>query len=233
MDVSGHRLPTLTQLFDVPPLLVLVTTSSLPMRMPLLPITVGSGNRRAARLESRSTHHGSCPTIIRLLVRTAFDRNKRKHSLMILQMLMRPSARWMSLWDGLQYELFFHEFYVLPDMYCIFYAGSYLQSRVSASPEGHARKQTPRVHRTRNPTPQTYLVRLFRSQYLHEPPRSYVAFVSLTTCGAPITKEVIVEGGTDESNGKVKYTFTRPDGSQLGTQGPYDCRARLSSCSWH
>lgn len=113
-------------------------------------------------------------------------------------------------------------------MYRIFYAGSHLPSRVSASPEGHARKQTPRVHRTRNPTPQAYLVRLFRSQHLHEPPRSYVAFVSLTTCGAPITKDVIVEGGTDESNGKVKYTFTRSDGSQLGTQGSYDRRVRLN-----
>lgn len=27
----------------------------------------------------------------------------------------------------------------------------------------------------------------------------------------------VEEGGTDEYNGKVKTTFTRPDGSQLGT----------------
>lgn len=143
---------------------------------------------------------------------------------MILQMLMRPSARWMSPWDGLQYYLFFHNFYVVLHMYRIFYAGSHLPSRVSPSPESHARKQTPRVHRARNPAPYTDVVRLLRSQYLHKPPRSYVAFISLPPRRAPITVNVIVEGGTDESNGKVKYTFTRPDGSQLGTQGLYDCR---------
>ncbi|EIM81979.1 beta-glucosidase 1A [Stereum hirsutum FP-91666 SS1] len=32
------------------------------------------------------------------------------------------------------------------------------------------------------------------------------------------TSHLVLEGGTDESNGKVKYTFTRPGGSQLGTQ---------------
>lgn len=32
---------------------------------------------------------------------------------------------------------------------------------------------------------------------------------------APITEE----GGSDEFNGKVQTTFTRPDGTQLGTQG--------------
>ncbi|OBZ77528.1 Beta-glucosidase 1A [Grifola frondosa] len=32
------------------------------------------------------------------------------------------------------------------------------------------------------------------------------------------TTQLVQEGGDDETNGKVKYTFTRPDGSQLGTQ---------------
>ena len=31
----------------------------------------------------------------------------------------------------------------------------------------------------------------------------------------------IEAGGHDEFQGFVDYTFTRPDGSQLGTQGPY------------
>lgn len=30
---------------------------------------------------------------------------------------------------------------------------------------------------------------------------------------------IIEDGGTDEFNGKVQTTFTRPDGTQLGTQG--------------
>jgi len=30
-------------------------------------------------------------------------------------------------------------------------------------------------------------------------------------------------GGDDEFQGLVDYTFTRPDGTQLGTQGEYFC----------
>ncbi|CCL99376.1 uncharacterized protein FIBRA_01394 [Fibroporia radiculosa] len=37
------------------------------------------------------------------------------------------------------------------------------------------------------------------------------------------TTNLCIAGGTDELQGKVKYTFTRPDGTQLGTQ---------AHCSW-
>ena len=36
--------------------------------------------------------------------------------------------------------------------------------------------------------------------------------------------DVCVEaGGDDEFQGRVEYTFTRPDGTQLGTQGQSIC----------
>ena len=34
-------------------------------------------------------------------------------------------------------------------------------------------------------------------------------------------RRVVEAGGDDEFQGKVEYTFTRPDGTQLGTQGAF------------
>ena len=45
----------------------------------------------------------------------------------------------------------------------------------------------------------------------------YVSFYVLTN--VPMHMVAIEAGGDDEFQGKVEYTFTRPDGTQLGTQG--------------
>lgn len=72
------------------------------------------------------------------------------------------------------------------------------------------------------------VVGLLRHEHLHDQSLPLVLFTIRLALSKPLLYSHTGAGGDDEFQGLVDYTFTRPDGTQLGTQG----KDSLSQLPW-
>jgi hypothetical protein len=96
--------------------------------------------------------------------------------------------------------------------------GSHLPGSLPSLHATDARKQTSPIYPGRVSRGER-LVRLLRHEHLHHKPLPFAPVISFHLLQILITRAGA--GGDDEFQGLVDYTFTRPDGSQLGTQGTF------------
>jgi hypothetical protein len=65
----------------------------------------------------------------------------------------------------------------------------------------------------------SWLVRVLRLEHVHDEPHPYASLSPAWLVVPGCSCEATGAGGDDEFQGLTKQTFTRPDGTQLGTQG--------------